>query len=263
MKIITVTNQKGGVGKTTSVISIGAGLMRRGYSVLFIDLDAQCNLSYVFGADYSAGHGSEIIIAGEAREGADKAIQKTEQGDVIPATETLAGVAAVIIDEDDRAIRLKESIDRMTAKYDFILIDTPPGVSVLTINALIAADGCIIPAMVEDAFSLQGIGQLNRTLKEIKQVNPTLQVLGILLTHCGTRTRPTSIERIVTGMIEQTARQSHIKVYKTKICKRTALFESNATQRNIFDYDNESKSAAEYDCLIQEILRDMKYYEKK
>lgn len=258
MKIITVTNQKGGVGKTTSVISIGAGLLRHGYKVLYVDLDAQCNLSYVLGADYSGGHGTELIIAGEARGGADKIIQKTEQGDVIPATENLASTAAVIINDKDRALRLKESLDNMTAKYDFILIDTPPGLSLLTVNALAAADGCIIPAMVEDAFSLQGIGQLNNTIHEIKGVNPKLQIFGILLTHCGTRPRPTSIERIITGMIEQTARTFKVKIYKTKICKRTALFESNATQKNIFDYDGESKSAAEYDSLVQEILKDIK-----
>jgi len=258
MKIITITNQKGGVGKTTSVISIGAGLIRRGYKVLYIDLDAQCNLSYVLGADYSRGNGSEIIIAGEARDGADKTIQHTDQGDVIPATEHLASIAALAINDDDRAFRLKESIDTMTAKYDFILIDTPPGLSVLTTNALAAADGCIIPAMVEDAFSLQGIKQLNNTIHEIKGVNPTLRILGILLTHCGTRPRPTSIERIITGMIEQTARSYRVKIYKTKICKRTALFESNATQKNIFDYDENSKSAAEYDNLVSEIIKDMK-----
>jgi chromosome partitioning protein len=207
-------------------------------------------------ADFSPGNGAELIIAGKARKGVDKLIQHTDQGDIIPATENLAGEAAIIIDEDDRSVRLKESIRTMKAKYDYIVIDTPPGLSLLTTNALAAAHGCIVPAMVEDAFSLQGIGQLSKTIEAIRGENPSLKIMGILLTHCGTRIRPTSIERIITGMIEQTAKKYKIKVFRSRICKRTALFESNATQKNIFAYDEESKSAIEYNNLVEEIIKE-------
>lgn len=249
MKTIAVINQKGGVGKSTTVLSIGAGLSLRGLKVLFVDLDAQGNLSHTMGAECAglSGLSSMDVLGGSAD--AKSAIQCTVQGDIIASSPALAG-ADTVITATGKEYRLKEALGTI-ADYDYIVIDTPPALGILTINALTACTGCIIPAQA-DIYSLQGISQLHGTLQTVrKYCNPTLRVTGILLTRYSSRA---IIGREVAEMIEQTAGQLGTKLYSVKIRECTAIKESQACRKNILTYAPKSNAAADYSALIDEML---------
>ena len=152
MKTITVTNQKGGTGKTTTAIQLAAGLSLKGYKTLSIDLDAQGNLTYTAGAK-TDGATALGVLTGEVK--AENAIQHTPSGDIIAANKALAGADAFIADTG-KEYRLKEALESLQAAYDYIIIDIPPALGILTINALTACNSVIIPAQA-DIYSLQGI----------------------------------------------------------------------------------------------------------
>ena len=155
MNILAVINQKGGVGKSTTAHAIGAGLALKGFKTLYIDLDAQGNLSYTAGAE-----SLNITILEVLQKKADitQAIQHTQQGDIVASTPALAG-ADIIITATGKEYRLKEALKPISGLYDYCIIDTPPALGILTINALTACSGAIIPTQA-DIYSLQGIGQL-------------------------------------------------------------------------------------------------------
>lgn len=248
MKCYAIINQKGGVGKSTTALAIGAGLSLKGYSVLFIDLDAQGNLSYATGAT-TQGYNALGVL--QRPETAKAEIQHTAQGDIIASTPALAG-ADTIITETGKEYRLKEAIESLKADYDYIIIDTPPALSILTINALTACDGAIIPAQA-DIFSLQGITQLHGTIDAVKKyTNSKLSITGILLTRFSSRS---IISREVAEMLEQTAEQLHTKLFTAKIRECTAIKEAQATRQNIFAYAPKSNASADYNALVDEILK--------
>lgn len=247
IKTIAVINQKGGVGKSTTAHSIGAGLSLKGFKVLYIDLDAQGNLSYTLGADIN-GLTALDILTKEAT--AEQTIQRTAQGDVISAAPSLAG-ADTLITAVGKEYRLKEALEPIREKYDYIIIDTPPALSVLTINALTACAGVIIPAQA-DIYSLQGISQLNNTIQTVKQYcNPSLEVMGIVLTRYSSRA---ILSREVAEMIEQTAQNLNTKLYKATVRENIAVKEAQASQQNIFEYAPKSNAAADYSALVDEII---------
>ena len=248
MKTIAVINQKGGVGKSTTSLSIGAGLILKRYNVLFIDLDAQGNLSHTMVAN-DTGLSSMDIMVGNTT--AEEAIQHTEQGNIIASSPALAG-ADTTITATGKEYRLKEALSFLTGKYDYVIIDTPPALGILTINALTACHGCIIPAQA-DIYSLQGISRLYGTIQTVRRYcNPSLQVMGILLTRYNGRA---VIGREVAETIEQTAKQFNTKLYKTKIRECTAIKESQAVKSNIFAYAPKSNATADYSALVEEILK--------
>lgn len=250
MQIIAITNQKGGVAKTTTTLAIGAGLSRNGYKVLFVDMDAQTNLSYVMEADASGLTSKSTLDVLEGRASALDAIQHTRHGDIIAASPALAGADAVLV-QVGKEYRLKEALEPLAALYDFILLDTPPALGILTVNALTACHGCIIPAQA-DIYSLQGISQLHNTLQTVrKYCNPSLKVWGILLTRFNGRA---IISREAAEMIEQAADQMGTKLYSSRIRECTALKEAQACRENIFTYAPSSNAAADYAALIDEIL---------
>ena len=247
-KAIAVINQKGGVGKSTTALAIGAGLSLKGYSVLFIDLDAQGNLSYTLGAD-TKGYNAMGVL--ERPETAKEEIQHTPQGDIIASSPKLAG-ADKLLEETGKEYRLKEALDSLQGAYDYIIVDTPPALGILTINALTACTGAIIPAQA-DIYSLQGIGQLNSTIETVKKYcNPSLSIMGIVLTRFNGRS---IIRREVAEMLERTAEQLHTKLYTSKIRECTALVEAQATKQNIYSYAPRSNATADYKALVDEILR--------
>ena len=240
--------KKGGVGKSTTALAIGAGLSLKGYSVLFIDLDAQGNLSYTLGAD-TKGYNAMGVL--ERPETAKEEIQHTPQGDIIASSPKLAG-ADKLLEETGKEYRLKEALDSLQGAYDYIIVDTPPALGILTINALTACTGAIIPAQA-DIYSLQGIGQLNSTIETVKKYcNPSLSIMGIVITRFNGRS---IIRREVAEMLEHTADQLHTKLFSSKIRECTALVEAQATKQNIYSYAPRSNATADYKALVDEIIK--------
>lgn len=249
-EILAIINQKGGVGKSTTAHALGAGLKQKGFSVLLVDLDAQGNLSYTFDADNLKLTTLDIL---SKKVDAHTAIQHLEQGDIIASTPNLAG-ADTILTTTGKEYLLKEALEQVQNDYDYIIMDTPPALGILTINALTACTGVIIPAQA-DIYSLQGISQLYGTIQTVKKYcNATLQIKGMLLTRYSSRA---ILSRDVADMIEQTAIQCETKLYKTKIRECIAIKEAQASKQNVFTYAPKSNAALDYTALVTEILGDI------
>lgn len=252
--IIAVINQKGGVGKTTTALTLGKAFTVKGLKVLFIDFDAQSNLSYTMKSKNTnpSDMTSLDLLIGKVK--ASKAIQHTKQGDIIASSPSLTLADSIIV-ETGKEYQLKKALTEIHSNYDYILIDTPPALGILTVNALTACTGAIIPAQA-DIYSLQGINQLYKTISAVKEFcNPALKVMGILLTRYNPRT---IISRDVADMIETTAKQFQTKLYKTKIRECTAIKESQIKQTDIFKYAQNSNAAKDYRSLADEIIKETK-----
>lgn len=244
---IAVINQKGGVGKSTTASAIGAGLSLKGYRVLYIDLDAQGNLSYTLGASHTGPSAMDILTA---KTPAKEAVQRTKQGEIIGSSPALAG-ADTVITQTGKEYRLKEALEPLRGAYDYFIIDTPPALGILTVNALTACTGAIIPAQA-DIYSLQGISQLYTTIETVKKYcNPDLTIKGIVLTRHNSRS---ILTRDVTEMIAQTAEQLETILYKARIRECTAIKEAQAKRQNIFIYAPRSNATADYTDLVNEII---------
>lgn len=248
MQVIAVINQKGGVGKSTTALAIGAGFILKGYKILYIDLDAQGNLSYTLKASNAGYNVMGVLQKPETVKGE---IQNTEQGDVIASSPALSG-ADTLLTEIGKEYRLREAIELIKDLYDYVIIDTPPALGILTINALTACNGIIIPAGA-DIYSLQGISQLKGTIETVKKYcNNSLEILGILLTRYNSRA---IISREVAEMLEKTAKRLNTKLYDTKIRECTAIKEAQAMRESIFTYAPKSNATVDYKALTDEILK--------
>lgn len=254
METIAILNQKGGTGKTTTAHALGAGLARRGYRVLFVDLDAQGNLSYSIGAA-----GASPTIADLLQQAIDhpealdtrSAIKHTPQGDIITSSPNIAGADTVLADTLGREYKLKEILEPIKAEYDYIVIDTPPTLGTLTINALTAADKAIAPAQA-DIYSMTALAQLQTTVETVKRyTNSSLSLQGILLTRYNARA---VITREVAERLEQAAKEYGTKLYRARIRECTALKEAAITQTDIFSYAPRSNAAKDYADFIEEFL---------
>lgn len=245
--IIAVINQKGGVGKSTTALSLGAGLSLRGYKVLYADLDAQGNLSHTMKADTSGLTALDVLTQQAT---AAEVIQHTALGDIIPASPALAGADAVIT-ATGKEYRLKEALEPVKGSYDYIVIDTPPALGVLTINALTACHSAVIPAQA-DIYSLQGINQLYTTIDTVrKYCNPSLSIKGILLTRYSARS---ILSRELAEVIEQTAQRFNTQLFSTPIRETVAVREAQASQQDIYSYAPKSNAAADYTAFVAELL---------
>lgn len=249
-EIITVINQKGGVGKSTTAQNIGAGLHQlHKKRVLFIDLDAQGNLSYSLGANQEAYSAIDVLMDNCEIE---KAIQKTPQGDLIRSNADLSNIET-LLKNTGKEYKLKEVLEPVLNNYDYIIIDTPPSLGLLSVNALTASTGVIIPSQA-DIFSLQGIGQLTKTIEAVKKYcNPNLKIKGIVLTRYSSRS---VLSRDIAEMLEATAKQLNTKLYKTNIREGIAIKESQINLTSIFSYAPKSNPAIDYKNLIKEVLKD-------
>jgi len=246
-KVYTITNQKGGAGKTTTALAVTAGLSLKGYSVLSIDLDAQSNMTYTAGAK-ADGATALGVLTGEIP--AKDAIQHTESGDIIPASKALAGADAFIA-ETGKEYRLREALEPIRGEYDFIIVDTPPALGILTINALTACDSVIIPAQA-DIYSLQGIEQLAETMKPVKKYcNPALTIEGILLTRYSPRS---ILSREVAELAEQLAAKLGTRLFKTTIREAIAVKEAQISQRTLYSYAPKSKVTEDYTRFLEELI---------
>lgn len=256
MKTIAVINQKGGTGKTTTAHAIGAGLALKGYKVLFVDLDAQQNLTYTMGGSPKGKAIADLLQqsiepeAGQELSTLD-AIQHTRQGDIITSSPSLAAADTILTEVTDREYKLKEILAPVKRKYNYCIIDTPPTLGTLTINALTAAQETIAPAQAE-IYSLIAIGQLYSTIATVKKyTNPGLIFKGILLTRYNGRA---VISRDTADRIAAAAAQYGTKLFNTRIRECTAIKEAELTQQSIFEYAPRSNAAADYKALVNEIL---------
>ncbi len=248
--IIAIANQKGGVGKTTTAINLSAALAQKGLRTLLVDLDPQANSSMSF-VDI---HGLERSMF-EALTEPDVHVRdivqpapKVPQLDVAPATIALAKIEAKLIGEIDSHYRLKDELDAVHDTYDYIVIDTPPTLGIITVNALVAATHVLIPIQAS-YFALEGTDDLLETVDKIKaRANPQLQVLGALITLFDKRTL------LSKDIHEQIERVFGKKVFKTVISKSVRLEESPAYRESIFTFSPRSSGAFEYYRLSEEVV---------
>jgi len=247
MKTIAITNQKGGVGKSSTAAAIGRAFSLLGKKVLFIDLDPQGNLSYIMAADTSKPNMYEVM---KHPERIKDAIQTTKQGDIIPGSRSLA-VADQQFMETGKEHILQEALKNVGGLYDFVIIDTPPSLGILTVNALTASNGAIVPAQA-DILSLQGIGQLSRTITRVRQYcNKDLEIMGIVLTRYNGRA---IISRDIGAKMEEAAQQLNTRLFKTRVRECTAVKEAQLVKKDIFTYSPRSNAAKDYKALAAEIL---------
>ena len=248
-EILAIVNRRGGVGKTATAHAVGAGLSLRGYKTLFVDLDSQCNLTYDVGGK-PAPLTSMEVLSGTAT--AQEAIQHTAGGDIIPASPSLA-VADTAIDGTGKEHRLKEALELIAGDYDYIVIDTPPALGVLTVNALTACTSVIIPAQAE-VHSIQGIALLYDVIRAVKKyTNPALTVKGILITRYNGRA---VLSRDMRSNLEETAKELGTKVFPVPVRECIAIKEAQATQNNIFTYAPRSNATEDYTALLDEIEKE-------
>ena len=252
-KIYAIANQKGGVGKSTTVQSLGAGLSRAGKKVLLIDIDPQSNLTSICGAISDADDKNAItaleILCGE--KSINDGIQHLEFYDIVPASMFLASIDGRIMNQLSRPYRLQKAISDIKADYDYILIDTPPALGTLTSNALIAAHEVIIPAQA-DILSLQGVSQLYETIQAAQEhANPNLKVTGILFTRYNGRTRLT---QEISALFTAAAQQMSTKLFETHIREAVAIKEAQAAHLDIFTYAAKGNPAKDYANLVHEIF---------
>ena len=247
-KVISVSNQKGGVGKTTTTCAVAAGLKKRGFRVLAIDLDPQGNLGFSVGADTETSATIYDVLKGEVK--LQYAIQRMPAMDMIISSILLSGIELEFTGTG-REYLLKNALKPVQEIYDYILLDTPPALGILTINAFTASDTVIVP-MLPDIFSLQGISQLAETVERVRNYcNQQLTIAGILLTRFNPRTR---LGREVRGTAELIAKDLHIRVFETFIRSSVVAGEAQSLQQSLFDYAPHSTITRDYDKFISELL---------
>lgn len=246
-KVIAITNQKGGVGKTTTCCGLCGGLVQRGYKVLAIDLDPQGNLSFSLGVEAEDNFTVYDIFKGNCD--ISDAILSGGVCDVIPSNILLSGVELELTGVG-REYVLREQIEQIKDDYDYIILDTPPALSVLTINAYTASDELIIPMLCE-ILSLQGIAQLKQTIFAVQRYyNKALQVRGILLNKYNPRL---TLTKEVEELAQMIAQQLETDIFKSRISASVCIAEAPAHGESVMTYSPKSKAAKEFSAFIDEL----------
>jgi len=260
MKTFAIANQKGGVCKTTTVLNLGASLARKGKKVLVIDLDPQANLSSGLGftkqfdkeswnqteeAPYKSIY--DVLIN---QTPLSKVFVTTNQENLllVPSHLSLAGAEIEMVNMLARETLLKKALNDFKQDIDYVLIDCPPSLSLLTINALTSADYLIIPIQCE-YFALEGLGQLMQTTKLIKGINPSLQIGGVVLTMFDSRTRLSS------NVVDDVREFFKDKAFKTVVPRNVRLSEAPSYGQHIYEYDDSSTGAKAYTKLAKEFIK--------
>ena len=245
-KSLVFANQKGGVGKTTTAVNLGAALAKMGKSVLLVDFDPQANTTSSLGL--VGGSGIYEVISG--REKAQAAVRRTSQAglDVLPASIDLTGATVELVGQEGREYFLKRALEPVSGLYDYVFIDCPPSLGVLTLNGLVAAQGVIIPLQCE-YFALEGLRMLLSTIGKVQAgPNPALRIAGILFTMYDARTR------LANEVVQQVTRYFREKVFRTIIPRNVRLAEAPSYGKSILEYDPDCIGALSYRKLAEEVI---------
>ena len=246
-KIIAIANQKGGVGKTTTCTSLCCALKNRGRRVLLVDADPQGNCTSGMGVDKSASPNIyDVLVNGAEAAGS---VVETKYGDVIPANKDLSGATVELVGAEKREFVLKTALEPLKERYDYIFIDCPPSLELLTLNALVAADTVLVPVQCE-YYALEGIADLMTTIKLTnKRLNSGLKIEGIVLTMYDSRTNFSN------QVAEEIKKYFGDKVYKTMIPRNVRLAEAPSHGKPVIAYDRLSKGSRAYLKLANEFLK--------
>jgi len=249
-KIIAVTNQKGGVGKTTSSINVSAALAHLGYKVLLVDVDSQANASTGVGVYKGDAKRTIFDLFVDNLEPKSVVLATSEKNlYLIPSSQELSGIDSLIMSDKKREFKLKEKLEVIKDDYDYIIVDCPPSLGLLTINALTAADSTLIPVQCE-YYALEGLTQLLNTIRIVqKRLNPNLAIEGVLLTMLDPRTT------LGKDVINDVRRYFKEKVFNTIIPRLVRLSEAPSHGKSIIDYDLASKGSQYYIDLAKEVVK--------
>ena len=246
-QIIAIVNQKGGVGKTTTAVNLTAALHRQGKKVLLCDFDPQANATSGLGVekDRTPASSYDVVINGRP---AIEAVVHTDHGDLIPSSANLCGAGVELIAIPEREFTLQKALEPLKNQYDYILIDCPPSLELLTLNALCAAESILVPVQCE-YYALEGLSDLMTTMRAVKRgLNPSLSIFGVLLTMFDGRTNFSS------QVAEEVRRHFPGKVFAAVIPRNVRLSEAPSHGLPVYSYDRTSRGAVAYEALAREII---------